>query len=182
MGKEIKMPKFTKEKIKEISLKDLSYELQLLMGARRIIDFVDKWDSSHKAKFGNIVNYFKDSAYIHIRNVFNALTNQYIVDKSPIPKMKSVLYKKWKASIEKYVMHIGNLRHQKGESNIKDGKHLNTMIPEFASEIEKLWQNWIQNSTNIFSGRLTKVLDDVRNSAKNDIDNMEILLKRSGNS
>jgi len=48
-----------------LSLLDLGYELQLLLGADQIVEFIEQHDSSAQSgadKFGNIVNYFKDSA------------------------------------------------------------------------------------------------------------------------
>jgi hypothetical protein len=50
---------------------DLAYELQLLLGADEIVSFIETQEPD---TFGNIVNYFKDSIYLHSRNLLNAVT------------------------------------------------------------------------------------------------------------
>ena len=61
--------------MRPVALKDLAYELQLLIGADEIVSFVEAHDfesTSDADRFGNLVNYFKDSVYLHSRNLLNA--------------------------------------------------------------------------------------------------------------
>lgn len=50
------------------ALDDLAHELQLLLGADEIVRFIEAHDTtaaSDADRFGNLVNYFKDSIYLH---------------------------------------------------------------------------------------------------------------------
>jgi hypothetical protein len=58
-------------------LDDLGYELQLLLGADEVVSFRETHDNaaaSDAERFGNLVNYFKDSIYLDARNLLNAFT------------------------------------------------------------------------------------------------------------
>jgi hypothetical protein len=93
-----------------VLLKDLGYELQLLLGADEIVRFIEAHDTSvgvDADKFGNLVNYFKDSIYVHARNLLNALTNGYPTEIDVIPStISSAVYGRVKDSLETYVTHL----------------------------------------------------------------------------
>lgn len=101
-------------KIKEnIRKMDIKYELRLLLGAERIIQLIEINDSftiPDEKKFGSIVNYFKDSLYIHSRNLLNLLTREVETDLGKIPSVNSKLYAKLKRSIEKFVLYLNTER------------------------------------------------------------------------
>jgi len=64
---------------KNIKLKDLKNELQMLLGAKETIEYISSWHSkaiNDNQRFGNIVNYYKSCAYLQMRNVFNVLTRE----------------------------------------------------------------------------------------------------------
>ena len=86
-----------------LALEDLGYELQLLLGADEIVSFIETHDNaaaSDAVKFGNLVNYFKDSIYLHARNLLNALTNGYETEIGLIPStITSAAYGNIKVSL-----------------------------------------------------------------------------------
>ena len=51
------------------SLDDLFYELRMLLGAAAMCDAAEKHNC------GNVVNYFKDSVYLHARILYAFFTN-----------------------------------------------------------------------------------------------------------
>lgn len=174
----------TEGKIKEIDnksikLEDLEYEFRLLLGARDIINFINDWDNLNDLKFGNIVNYFKDSAYIHLRNLYDVFEKQNIANDIVIPKMNLGQYHNLKPTLQKFVMHLNTPRDQKSVSNIRKGNHINTMIQSLTGEVETLWQEWIKKvSDESLKVKLEKSLRDARTNAKNDAKQLfNLLLK-----
>jgi hypothetical protein len=160
--------------IRPQKLKDLEYELQLLSGADAIICQIESWDSTKtkdQDKFGNIVNYFKDSVYLHSRNLLNTLTNESPTEIGNIPGgIRSALYSKCKNALERYVMHLSQARDQRGTSNIIDSVHLNEHVHGLAAEVHKCWQDWIDKTiVEVDKERLKNILTAVNESTKNDL-------------
>src|ERR1035438_6542060 len=120
------------KKQRPLKLDDLKYELQLLLGADAIVGIIEEWDKNHrkdKDKFGNIVNYYKDSVYLHSRNLLNVLTNEYSTEIGNIPaEITSELYREWKGALERYVTHLNQARDQRGDSNKTNDRHLNEQV------------------------------------------------------
>jgi hypothetical protein len=58
--------------------------------------------------------------------------------------VKSDLYAKWKASLERYVMHLVRARNQKGADNYKNGEHLNQQVHKLANEVQICFSEWIK--------------------------------------
>ncbi|MCV6985793.1 hypothetical protein H7H78_10240 [Mycobacterium shinjukuense] len=132
-------------------LKDFKYELRLLIGADEIITIIEERDHGSvrdEDKFGNIVNYFKDSIYLHSRNLLNALTNQLSTEIGDIPRgIHSELYGKLKKPLERYVTHIDHIRDQKGVTNRINGRPLNDYVHDLTAEVKRCWKEWIDKAS-----------------------------------
>ena len=157
---------------------DLFFELRLLLGADAIVAFIETHDAD---RFGNLVNYFKDSVYLHARNLLNALTNEYDTDIGAIPALiKSPLYGSIKKPLERYIMHVDEVRNGKGVNNRPGGKHLNEYAHELASEAKRCWQEWIDLATDPNHRQmLQSYLDRAEKSAQDDCSALEQLVKGS---
>lgn len=180
------MPKLPLPLNKYIKPTDIEYELQLLFGADSIVEFIESHDNKTKdeqRKFGNVVNYFKDSVYLHGRNLLNALTNQHETDIGLIPpSIESVLYRDIKPALEKYVMHLNNAREQKGQSNIIKNSHLNTYAHEITEEVHKCikkWKKFLDQESLDKSSRLQKIYEGAQEKAKNDSDRFQKLFNQT---
>ena len=134
---------------KIIGTKDIKYELHLLFSSEKIISVIEKNDESKgkdKQKFGNIVNLFKDSVYLHSRNLLNTLTNNALTEIGSIPEnVKSDFYKRVKQSIERYVTHLNGPRNQKGVSNSIEGEYLYELTHKLVKEVRNCMQKWIDS-------------------------------------
>lgn len=162
---------------KDIKLVDLRYELQLLLGAKEIIEYINSWDSraiSDSQRFGNIVNYYKSCAYLHMRNLFNVLTREAATEIGTVPKIASALYCKWKPSIEKFGLHLNTSRNQKGVTN-KHYVHLNEMIFLLTEDVIRCWNEWSKKLNDPNKTELVKILDDCRKSAQQDLETLRLL-------
>jgi hypothetical protein len=165
--------------MRPVALKDLAYELQLLMGADDIVSFIEAHDSestSDADRFGNLVNYFKDSVYLHSRNLLNALTNEYPTEIGTVPAAtRSQLYGRVKGPLERYVSHINQARDQRGESNLtSDGGDLNEYTHDLTSEAQRCWSEWIEAT---HQRELQQHLDTAIKSAQNDCTKLQKLMK-----
>ncbi|MEI6533266.1 MAG: RhuM family protein [Candidatus Roizmanbacteria bacterium] len=173
-----------KEKIENsVSIIDLSYELRLLLGAKKLCELCKCHDDDEKNKnnkFGNVVNYFKDSAYIHVRNLYNFFaantTNDAKVTQFTNYEFDVRLYKTWINALHTHVLHIKTGRNR--PNNVINGRHINTMIPDFTEDIVRLWQEWIDSSNETkIKNELKKALERAEVDAKNDFDSLNNLLK-----
>lgn len=165
--------------MKEIKMKDLEYEIRLLLGAKEIINFIQDWDNSRDDKFGNLVNYFKDSAYIHARNIYKIFRDRSRVDNIAIPKMNLEKLSSFIAPVEKFVMHLDTERNQKSESNIRKGVHINERITEVVSEIEELWREFVNSiKKSSLAMELRNTLAKAKEDALNDTKSLSILLTK----
>jgi hypothetical protein len=159
-------------KIRPHKLKNIEYELHLLFGADLIITEIEKNDTvinEDRNRFGNIINYFKDSIYLHTRNLFNLLTNEGLTEIGNIPKIQSETYKTWKKSIERYVMHLDQARDQKGNSNVINNKHLNNQTHLFTDEIKYLVKLWIKGTEKKNKAKIEKIYSKAERNANNDL-------------
>lgn len=171
----------------KVSIEDLKYELRMLLGAAEIVKQVEQHDdvqNKDTQKFGNIVNYFKDSAYLHTRNLYNFFSGCAVHDGSvhdyTLYAFNLSLYKKWKKPLHQHVLHISNARSK--PRNKIDGAHINTQIPCFAKDIESLWDKWIEVTTDSREKRaLQGALTRAQNEAKDDCNNFVKLIKKDKN-
>ena len=170
----------------KVPLDDLAYELQLLLGASKIIDTLERYDSQRLAddrKMGNLVNYFKDSAYVHIRNLYNFFSANTQNDAKVTEYIKGysfnlTMYRNWKGALHDHALHIKAERKNTPRSNAIGGRHLNEMVPDFTNDILKLWQDWIDNTTDkTLEKKLIKILDDAKKATNDDVDKVTELLK-----
>jgi hypothetical protein len=161
-----------------LALDDMRYELQLLLGADEIVSFIEARDNaaaSDADRFGNLVNYFKDSIYLHARNLLNALTNGYETEIGAIPTgITSAVYGNIKVSLERYVVHIKKPRNQQGVTNVRGGKHLNEYVHDLTAEAKRCWGDWIAVSDN---ERLKDILEAAEASAQNDVSRLRGLMQ-----
>ncbi|VEG57096.1 Uncharacterised protein [Mycolicibacterium aurum] len=153
-----------------LALDDLGYELRLLLGADEIVQFMDA-----QGTFGNLVNYFKDSVYLHARNLLNALTNGCATDIGTIPSaIRSEPYGRLKRSLEVYVMHIKETRNQRGVTNVRGGKHLNEYVHDLTAEVKRCWNEWIAATGD---QTLAELLQAAEKSAQDDLAQLKGHLK-----
>lgn len=160
-------------KIRPHKQKDLAYELQLLLGAEVIVALIEKSDAEvtqDQDKFGNAVNYFKDSVYLHSRNLLNLLTRARYTELGQVtPGIRSDFYGKWKRALERHVMHLEQARDHKGDSNRVGSEYLNQQTHKLTQEVIRCWNEWINTTSNQSSKeKLKKVLSDAQNSANDD--------------
>jgi|GEM_PF-2085128 len=162
-----------------VPIEDLKYELRLLLGAAKICEL----NEQNKGRdIGNTINYFKDSAYIHVRNLYNFFAantgNDAKVTQFTTQIFDVSLYTNtWKDALHTHVLHIKTSRNK--PNNVIKGVHLNEMIPIFARDIEKLWQEWIDTTENIpFKIILICTLEKAKENAQNDCDNVEKILAK----
>lgn len=117
----------------------------MLVGADQIVAHIES-----DGRFGNLVNYFKDSVYLHARNLLNALTNQSLTEIGRVPSgIRSEPYGRLKRPLERYVYHLNQARDQTDQRNITaDGRHLSDCVHELASEAMRCWSAWIEATRN----------------------------------
>ena len=86
----------------------LFYELRMLLGAAKMIKLFDEND------MGNPSNYFRDSVYLHARNLYNFFDGEATYDSSIHTYVNYVfdvsLYIKFKSQLHAKVLHIGEPR------------------------------------------------------------------------
>jgi len=152
------------DKQKKFIKDDLAdYELRQLLGSAEIVKLFDKKD------MGNLCSLMRDSIYLHARNLYNFFHGIARNDASVYEFTNHVfnvsLYIKWKTPLHNHVLHIKDSRVN--PNNVIDGIHINAVALDFASDIEKLWRNWIEITTD---GELKKLLEDGLEKAKTDVD------------
>lgn len=162
-------------------LEDLGYELRLLLGADEIISFIEAHDNaaaSNADKFGNIVNYFKDSVYLHARNLLNAFVEHADTEIGKIPDaIRSSAYRnRIKRPLERYVMHLESARDQTGtvQNILSDGRHLNEYVHDLTAEVRRCWSEWIDLTGDQELKDILKAADE---SAHNDCSQLKGMSK-----
>ena len=162
------------------AIKDLEYELHLLLGASKIIRAIEQYDSVKKndnEKLGNTVNHFKDSAYIHIRNLYNyfsnATRNDGKVSEYTNHNFNLNLYNQWSDALHQHAVHVRPGRNN--PNNEINGVHINTMIPSFANDLDNLWQEWINTTSD--SSLKIKLQDALVNAHKESDEDRDNLMR-----
>ena len=167
--------------LREQKLEDIEYELQLLFGADKIVSQIEICDNAQtedNKKFGNIINYFKDSIYLHSRNLLNLTTQQGQTEVGKVPaNIHSAIYKKLKPAIERYVTHLKQARDQSGQSNTVGGKHLNEYTHLLVCETRRCFMEWIDTLQGDNKTKLQKILSNAENNALNDTSKLMKLLE-----
>lgn len=129
--------------IDEEDSKHLVYELRHLLGAAII---VSEFKNQPAIKIGNNINYFKDSAYVHTRNLYNFFlsksNNDLKITKYLTNDFNLKLCIEWLEAINRHVLHISPDRND--PRNYINGKWLYDQIPAFAEDISQLWHEWIE--------------------------------------
>jgi hypothetical protein len=149
---------------------DLAYELRMLFGAVRICRLFDEFN------VGNPVNYPKDSAYLHARNLYNFFAadtrNDAKVTQFTHHQFDLTLYRTWKDALHNHASHIKTSRHT--PTNVHDREHLNKQPQKFADDIEKLWVDWIAHTTDPrLKAQLKDGLSAARLEAQDDYDSLK---------
>lgn len=156
---------------------DLAYELRMLLGAAQICQLFDEFN------VGNPVNYFKDSAYLHARNLYNFFAadtrNDAKVSQFTQHHFDLTLYRTWKSALHNHASHIKTSRHT--PTNVINGAHLNEQPQKFADDIVKLWADWINHTTDPqLKAQLQDGLNAAHAEAQDDYDSLKLrLLGRS---
>lgn len=119
----------------------LFYELRMLLGAAYMCDLAEK------NRWEHATNYFKDSAYIHIRNLYVFFTdvssNDISIEDFGVLKFYSDFYQQWREALNRRVMHISQGRPRRNETLEPRGSiQLNEIVKDFVTEIVTMWQIW----------------------------------------
>jgi len=118
---------------------------------------------------GNQVNFFKDSVYLHARclySFFYKSRGKLTVGQGfEMNEYES----KWMEPLNNFVMHIDANGTRSGGGNVQDNTHLNQKTHWFASDIVRLWTEWIGSTTDqTFKVILETSLKTARKDAQND--------------
>lgn len=157
----------------EVDIKDLKYELRMLIGADRMVQLFEEKD------IGNPINYFKDSVYLHARNLYSffyknsrkEITNNYNFDMTEYSS-------NWMIPLNNYVMHIDDDNKRNIGNNELNGLHINQKVHWFTSDIIRLWQEWIDSVVDLkFKEDLENALSTAYKEAADDYDGMVSNLK-----
>jgi hypothetical protein len=158
----------------QIDIKHLEYELRQLLGATKVCSVLEKHHT------GNIVNYVEDSVYVHVRNLYNffAANAQYDakVTEFTAHTFQLPLYDTWKQPLHVHALHIKVDRTgpSSRKSNVQNGKHINEMIQDFASDIERLWIEWIRVTTDArLKAQLVQALENAQTESQDDATSLE---------
>lgn len=154
-----------------VPIPDLDYELRMLLGAAKQCELFEEYN------IGNPINYIKDSVYIHARNLYNFFkanaNNDAKVTQFTLHQFDLSLYDTWIDALHTHASHIKTSRHT--PNNIVGGQHLNEQIQNFAADIESLWEEWINNTSD---QQLKTQLEEALNSARLKANDDYISLKK----
>ncbi|MBI3984182.1 hypothetical protein HY346_02690 [Candidatus Microgenomates bacterium] len=158
------------------TMRHLKYELRMLLGAAKL----QKYFSENFP--GNTENYPKDSVYLHARNLYNFFTKSKSRDDGSITQygdkvISSPLYPKpWGPALNNRVMHIGN---RSNTINIQGVVHLNDMVQEFAQDITRMWQEWIDQTSDLeLRQKLEDALAQSEKQSSHDVTQMRQYLQK----
>lgn len=162
----VKQKKFIKEDLAE-------YELRQLLGAAELVKFLDVNDG------GNLSSLYRDAIYLHARNLYNFFHGVARNDASIYEFTNHVfdvsLYILWKKSLHIHVVHIKDSRSN--PIPLLKGKQISDVAIDFAEDIKKLWQEWIDNSGGELKEMLLDGLNVASRQAKDDLKCIEGLNK-----
>jgi len=170
-------------------LEHLKYELRLLLGATKIVKTFEK--EIGPMEFKNIINYFKDSAYVHARNLFEFFmcdpksTNDIKINEFAGHNFSIVdyeewveTYAEWKESLNRHVMHISPGR--KNPTNSKDGVFLYDQLLHFVEDLENLWGAWVVATVDEDTKQQIKeILEISHKEAEDDLTHITEMIKGS---
>ncbi len=158
-------------------LPDLEYELRMLLGAAKIVDFLEQNSTA-----GNLINYYKDSAYLHTRNLYNffkantgndARITSYGYSNASFDLS---LYNTWIGPLHDHAHHIKSSRTT--PNNVISGSHINEQIVNFANDIEKIFNDWVNIVTDVTVKQLlVDILARANTDALNDLKMIKALYK-----
>jgi hypothetical protein len=144
----------------------------MLLGAAEMCKIAEKRDS------GNIVNYFKDSVYVHARILYEFFTNaDYKNDASIVqfggqPTIVSTLYSEsFRQRLNRRVMHMSHARGQNVTKEPVGTTQLNEQIQDIADDIRQLFQQWINACPDAkLKTDLIALVDEAEKQASDDPD------------
>lgn len=156
-----------------VPIDDLAYELRMLFGAAKICQLFDEYNVD------NPVNYAKDSVYLHARNLYNFFAadtgNDAKVTQFTRHQFDLTFYRIWIGPLHDHASHIKTARHT--PTNVINGEHLNEQTQKFADDIEKLWIDWINHTSDpSMKMRLKDAHDKARREAQDDYDSLKLRL------
>ena len=146
------------------SLEDLFYELRMLLGAAAVCQ------KAEGHELGNVINYFKDSVYVHARILYEFFTNDKPKNDAGIIQfgystISSSLYPNpLEKRLNRRVMHMNFSRGQNAKKEPMSTIQLNEQIQDMADDILRLFHEWIN------------ICDDAR--LKNDLNELVIKAAR----
>ena len=156
-------------------IKELEYELRMLIGSAQIVELLKK----HKT--GNIINYYKDSVYLHARNLYNFFSANKVYDARVTDYgghgifFDMSVYRKWFKALHTHVLHINTGRTP--PVNVIKGEHLNDQTKLFSDNIVGLWESWIGGVSDSATRKLLQDnLDKAKEEANNDCESVKRLL------
>ncbi len=159
-----------------ISIDDIAYELRQLLGANKVTTELENRNA------GNLINYGKDSVYLHVRALYNFFSNRSsfeakVSDFTSHTFDTSLYNGKWKKPLHNHALHMGDSRtHQ--VSNFDGTEYLNEQVHKFSNDIEGLWIEWISVTTDaVLKQELQDVLDKARLESDEDLRSFIAMLK-----
>lgn len=152
------------------ALEDIFYELRMLLGAAEMCKLEGAIGS------GNVINYFKDSAYLHARILYEFFTDaNYQNDASIVqfgghPTIAAKLYSEpFRNRLNRRVMHMNHSRSQNTTKEPEGATQLNEQVQDIADDIRQLFQKWINTCTDVkFKAGLIELVDEAESQAEND--------------
>lgn len=129
----------------EDHIEHIFYELRMVLGAQNLSVIAEQ------NSWGNAGSYFKDSVYLHSRNLFTFFMargkegSDVQIDLFDINPFYSELFATKEEALNRRVMHIGPqrpVRNETIEPNEED--KLDKYIEKFVAELDAMCQLWIE--------------------------------------
>lgn len=155
-------------------IKHLFYELRMLLGAAKMCTLAEE------NGWGNATNFFKDSVYIHARNLYSFFTDRTRDDVSiqdfGLSCMYSELYDEKREGLNRRVMHISPGRPTRNETVEPVGSsQLNELVEEFTAELEAMWEIWTSLTDDpTIKRQLTDALKDADVQSDDDLNRIRL--------
>lgn len=150
-------------------LEDIGYELRMLLGAAEVCKVAEQHNHD------NIVNFFKDSAYVHARILYEFFTKNKPKHDASItqfkhPTIKSRLYPNpLRDQINRRVMHMSYNRTKNTTKEPLGDMQLNQQVQDFVDDISDLFQKWINTCTDSkLKDALTDLIEEAGKQASDD--------------
>lgn len=160
--------------MKIVDIKDLEYELRMLLGADKMVLLFEE------KGVGNQVNFFKDSVYLHARCLYSFFYKNRGKLTNGLGFKMNEYESKWMEPLNNFVMHINASGIRSGGGNVQNNTHLNQKTHWFAKDIVRLWSEWIDSTTDqTFKEILKKSLKTAQNDAENDYDGLLSKLEKA---